>query len=283
MEKEISSGAMLGIVLIALAAIIGLGFGIFAIAKNTANDGIASVQDGLNSASQSVYTDYDQRIVTGTQVNSALNSFSGKNTAILIATNSFKDQIGKETGLAAVDSGNGVKAAYKGFGADIGVNTGERSIPLVQAYKNKESYDTAFPNSVSETGPAKTGDYDMQMSNHVKVAKEGVAAFINYNALLTGSDGMSTDSVGTITDEGERQKITENANGFAGIYFDTNCFKTDVGLATADGRVQFNNVTANINKVGMMEHISSTARYQSYLLKDGSGTTIGIVFEQQVS
>lgn len=28
MEKEISSGAMLGIVLIALAAIIGLGFGV---------------------------------------------------------------------------------------------------------------------------------------------------------------------------------------------------------------------------------------------------------------
>ena len=35
MEKEISSGTNLGIVLIALAAIIALGFGIFAIAKGT--------------------------------------------------------------------------------------------------------------------------------------------------------------------------------------------------------------------------------------------------------
>lgn len=283
MEKEISSGAMLGIVLIALAAIIGLGFGIFAIAKNTANDGIAQVQDGLSAASQSLYQDFDQRIVTGTSLTSALNSFAGKNTAILIATNSFKDQVGKTTGLAAVDSGNGVKAAYKGFGADIGVNTGERAIPLVQAYKNKESYDTAFPSGISDTGPAKTGDYEMEMSNRVKVAKAGVAAFVNYNALLTGADGLSTDSVGSYDSNGDRQKIAENANGFSGIYFDTNCFKTDVGLATVDGRVQFNNITANINKIGMMEYVSSTARYQSYLLKDGSGTTIGMVFEQQVS
>ena len=47
MEKEISSGAMLGIVLIALAAIIGLGFGVFAIAKGTANEGVTQVQENL--------------------------------------------------------------------------------------------------------------------------------------------------------------------------------------------------------------------------------------------
>ena len=39
MEKEISSGTMLGIVLIALAAVIGLGFGVFSIAKGVANEG----------------------------------------------------------------------------------------------------------------------------------------------------------------------------------------------------------------------------------------------------
>ena len=45
MEKEISSGAMLGIVLIALAAIIGIGFGVFAIAKGVANNGVTNVQE----------------------------------------------------------------------------------------------------------------------------------------------------------------------------------------------------------------------------------------------
>lgn len=36
MEKEISSGTMLGVVLIALAAVIGLGFGVFSIAEGVA-------------------------------------------------------------------------------------------------------------------------------------------------------------------------------------------------------------------------------------------------------
>ena len=51
MEKEISSGTMLGIVLIALAAVIGLGFGVFSIAKGVANEGTVGVQDNLNVVS----------------------------------------------------------------------------------------------------------------------------------------------------------------------------------------------------------------------------------------
>ncbi len=86
MEKEISSGTMLGIVLIALAAVIGLGFGVFAIAKGVANEGVVNVQDNLGAVSESAFTDYDQKIVTGTQVQSAYKSFQGKPVAILINT-----------------------------------------------------------------------------------------------------------------------------------------------------------------------------------------------------
>lgn len=89
MEKEISSGAMLGIVLIALAAVIALGFGVFAIAKSTANEGVVGVQDGLAAASSSVYDDYNQKVVTGTQVVSAYNNFNGKNVAIVVSTNAM--------------------------------------------------------------------------------------------------------------------------------------------------------------------------------------------------
>ena len=66
MEKEISNGAMLGIVLIALAAIIGLGFGVFAIAKGVANEGVTGVQENLDVVNSSAFTDFDQKIITGT-------------------------------------------------------------------------------------------------------------------------------------------------------------------------------------------------------------------------
>ena len=58
MEKEISSGTMLGIVLIALAAVIGLGFGVFSIAKGVANEGTVNVQDNLGTVSE-----YEQKLI----------------------------------------------------------------------------------------------------------------------------------------------------------------------------------------------------------------------------
>lgn len=84
MEKEISSGTMLGIVLIALAAVIGLGFGVFSIAKGVANEGTVGVQDNLAVVSESSFEDYNDKIVTGTQVKSAVTTFAGKSVGILI-------------------------------------------------------------------------------------------------------------------------------------------------------------------------------------------------------
>lgn len=101
MEKEISSGAMLGIVLIALAAVIGLGFGVFAIAKSTANEGIVGVQDSLTQVSESTFADYDQKTVTGSQVKSFVTTMSGKSYALLIGTTAAQ-----KSGTAA----NAVKA-----------------------------------------------------------------------------------------------------------------------------------------------------------------------------
>lgn len=94
MEREISGGAMLGIVLLALAAVIGLGFGVFAIAKGIANEGTVNVQDSLGTVSSQVFLDYDQKIVTGTQALSGLKTFEGKPYAVLIATKAIQGATG---------------------------------------------------------------------------------------------------------------------------------------------------------------------------------------------
>ena len=90
MEREISSGAMLGIVLLALAAVIGLGFGVFAITKGVANEGTVNVQDSLGAVSTQVFLDYDQKIITGQQVLSGMKQFEGKPYAVLIATKALQ-------------------------------------------------------------------------------------------------------------------------------------------------------------------------------------------------
>lgn len=98
MEKEISSGTMLGIVLIALAAVIGLGFAVFSIAKGVANEGTVGVQDNLEVVSESSFEDYNDKIVTGTQVKSAVQNFSGKSVAILINTTAMDKGVKPYTG-----------------------------------------------------------------------------------------------------------------------------------------------------------------------------------------
>lgn len=89
MEREISTGAMLGVMLLTLAAVIGLGFGIFEIAKGIADNGSTQVQQQLNIVSNQVFLDYDQKVVTGTQVLAAVKEFEGKPYAVLIDTTGF--------------------------------------------------------------------------------------------------------------------------------------------------------------------------------------------------
>lgn len=77
---------MLGIVLLALAAVIGLGFGVFAIAKGVANEGTVNVQDSLGTVSTQVFLDFDQKVITGTQASAAIKTFEGKPYSVLIST-----------------------------------------------------------------------------------------------------------------------------------------------------------------------------------------------------
>ena len=115
MEREISSGAMLGVVLLALAAIIGLGFGIFAIAKGIANEGTVGVQDSLGAVSQQVFLDYDQKIITGTQAIAGLKTFEGKPYAVLFRTNALKN--GRQVADATTRPGGIFPVTTAGTGA----------------------------------------------------------------------------------------------------------------------------------------------------------------------
>ncbi len=242
MEKEISNGAMLGIVLIALAAIIGLGFGVFAIAKGVANEGVTGVQENLDVVNSSAFTDYDQKIVTGTQVVSAIQGFEGKNVSVLIATSAMKNASVEDK----VSDGAGVSQAYSTKGSKV---------PGVSALSSKDS----------------TLGYSMSTSGDTDLDGSKNTAFINYNALL----------MGTVAGGGEggtgKGDYVENGGS---IYFDNNCFRTTKGFETESGRVLFNNITGNLSKSGMMEYVSTSARFQSFLIKDDSGTIMGVAFEQ---
>ena len=220
MEKEISSGTMLGIVLIALAAVIGLGFGVFSIAKGVANEGTVGVQDNLNVVSDSAYEDYNDKIITGTMVKSAVQNFQGKSVAILINTNAMTKGVktyANHDALYVRDVGGVV---YVNYGAII-ANGSAGTAP-----------------STVKGGSVIGGN---SASSHAKITdSEGKAGAGIKEGVLTISDPFSTD---------------------------------------ANGKVLLDNSVGGFNRTGNCEYISPSAKFEANLIKDTSGTTIGMIFK----
>lgn len=210
MQNEISSGTMLGIVLIALAAVIGLGFGVFSIAKGVSNEGVVNVQDNLGTVSQSAFTDYDQKIVTGTQVVAAYKQFEGKSVAILVNTQAMT---------------NGVKNLV-----------------------THEAYAVSLGN----------------------------VQYLNYNALLASSSTGDTPTKLAVTGG------VVVAGGSAILQHKDGIIKTGFGFATESGtgKVQFDTATGGFSKAGNCEYISTSAKFDANLIKDGSNQTVGVAFTQ---
>ena len=219
MEKEISSGTMLGIVLIALAAVIGLGFGVFSIAKGVANEGTVGVQDNLGTVSESAFDDYNDKIVTGTMVKSAVQNFTGKPVAILINTN----------------------AMHKG---------------VVTNKAHEVSY----------------------------VFKIGTKDYINYNALLAtdtaGEEkGEPVNATNPVKGEGSVKLVSEGgvvANIKDGILTIANPF----AINQTSGKVEFDNSIGGFSRSGNCEYLAPSAKFEANLIRDTSGTTIGVIFTQ---
>jgi len=266
MENEVSGIAKLGIVLIALAVLIGLGFGIFQISKSTANSGVNDVQSELDGVATSQFTTYDQTTITGTMVGSALSDFEGENVAVLVATQAWVNALGDTDSVTGAADGAGQAVAAKGSGFVI-FNTDKNEtstvnaeeLPVVWAYTNSELDDGSDNGYKMVTAKGETVD---------------TGSFINYNALL----GNVSDVQGTTA-----QQVTLNGTDYymGGVYFDVNCFRTPVGFMTdASGRVLFNNIVGNTNKTGRTEYIPSGGKFNSFLVKDASGTTMGVAFQQ---
>lgn len=239
MEKEISSGTMLGIVLIALAAVIGLGFGVFSIAKGVANEGTVNVQDNLAAVSESSFDDYNDKIVTGTMVRSAVTNFTGKSVAILINTTAMDKAV----------------VTYNGH-------------EIINAYK--------FTANASKLGSDGKIQGKPKEKLGTKLASSSDHYYINYNALL--GDTVTVDET-----TGEVGHVNWSSAGNIalkdGIYNATEC---PFAVNPIDGKVMFDYSVGGFSRTGNCEYLNGTAKFDANLIKDDTGTTIGIVFTQRV-
>lgn len=240
MERELSAATMLGVVLISLAAIIGLGFGVFQIAKANANTGSADTNFKLAVIKEKEFADYDNTIVMGQYAIEAINNFGKKDMAILIATTAYKDCYTSSGNLlnSSGEELSGVKDAYS-----VGSNM-----------ENFNKY------------VVKISDGTYKTKNSTITINNGV--FINYNTLL-GKGTLTTLSSSTnksITYDATKSKFVCSA-GFITVSGDNRSYAK-------------NTVTKNLTRTGMVEYIPVAAKFNSYLIEDMGGAIIGVALDQ---
>lgn len=89
MEKETSNLVSLTIILIAIAAFIGMGFTIFGSGKAVANTGTNNVVSTVQTVNDSMYDEYDNTTISGLQVKNEINKLIAEDKTVLLHTNSM--------------------------------------------------------------------------------------------------------------------------------------------------------------------------------------------------
>ena len=91
MGDDLSTGAKIGIGLVILCFLIAIVLSLLTVVKNITNSGANQLESGLGQMMATTYDDYDQKIVTGTKVTSAIKLFSGEPIGIVVVTGLCQD------------------------------------------------------------------------------------------------------------------------------------------------------------------------------------------------
>lgn len=242
MEKETSSLVSLGIVLIAIAVVITLGFGIFAVGKRLANSGQNDLVSQVDQISQSTFTDLDQQVITGTRLKGVINQLSSGNYAVLLNTLALRN--------CYLDSAK--------------VNGDLESSP--DSYE-KAIVNTNYPSTSSKGTPAKNTffvNYNALLGD----------ADPTYNKLTYGVTGGKITGLAGKTDA-VADTSTEHLIMKDGVFTTQYEFQTD-----SIGNVAKNIRQSDFNKQGSTMFIADAAQFNSYCIKDSTDNYVGLAFVQ---
>ena len=246
MEKETSSLVSLGIVLIAIAVVITLGFGIFAVGKRLANSGQNDLVSQVDQISQSTFTDLDQQVITGTRLKGVINQLSSGNYAVLLNTLALRNCY-----LDNAKVNGDLESSPESYEQAI-VNTNYPSA----SSKNTQAKNTYFVNYNALLGDAST--------TYNKLSYE-----VTDGHIVATGDGLVKETADIpVTDQ--EHLIMEN-----GVFTTQYEFQTD-----SLGNVVKNIRQSDFNKQGSTMYIADAAQYNSYCIKDSTDNYVGLAFVQ---
>ena len=285
------------IAIIAVVALMALGFAVFTISKRMANNSQNDLVNQLSDISQSLYTDLDQQIITGARLKQVVKQAATTDCAILINT----------LALSGATAPIGVQKAFpKSVNETTGEVTGDTTGTLeagtgsttqaVEASTNGQLYTDGIPVSDSDGAHSKVPtvvieNFAIRTSLGTQIQ---TPIAVNYGSILKNSiqDKPNVDSINpimTYDTSAKKWKVNKAVKGWGqsdeycqSIIYKDGQFITKLEFATNSqtSRILRYDSTADFDKTGKTMSIADTQQYNSYILSNAGGDYVGLVFIQ---
>lgn len=234
MSEDVSATMRVGITVILVAALVATVLNLMVMSNSLLSGGQTTLQSGIDSVSQQEFATYNNAKVSGTQVNTALSLFQGRDIAILIQTKTFKT-----TYCPDAPQGQGL---FMNYGAII---------------------------SSSNTNSSQPNGFVAKMNSGSLTYTD-----IGTCPISTGKDSLAGSAIGSY------YVVNVGADSSASVYQKSGAPNYTALLYDESGIVQSNSNIVGCSTLGNPQYLLSSARFQSILIKDSTGSIIGIAFYQ---
>lgn len=251
------------IAIIAVVALMALGFAIFTISKRMANSSQNDLVNQLDGISNSVFTDLDQQIITGARLKGVVSQVTTADCAVLVGTLSL---FGNEVSLGNVVGTTGTKAEAT-LNGNLAMDMKDGFAPMCQLndYSVKTSLSTILEKPYLV-------NYGSILKNSITAEPSGETII---STLKTDSGVMKANATTTAYSDGPVEY--NQAIGFKDGQFTT---KLEFATNPTNSRILRYDNTADFTNKGKTLYLADTAQYNSYVLKNASGDYMGLVFTQ---
>ena len=280
------------IAIIAVVALMALGFAVFTISKRMANNSQNDLVNQLSDISQSLYTDLDQQIITGARLKQVVKQAATTDCAILINTLALSGATVNIGSLPALAGSVSATGEVVGSTAKVQKTGGTPGVANPEASTNGQLQTDGL--KASSAAPSKVPmcileNYNIRTSLGTQIYNP---VCVNYGSVLKNGilDKPEVDSIKPIMTYADK-KWSLNADvpgwGNSAEYNQTIVYKdgqfiTKLEFATNSqtSRVLRYDSTADFDKTGKTMSIADTQQYNSYILSNAGGDYVGLVFIQ---
>ena len=249
MSEDVSATMRVGITVILVAALVATVLNLMVMSNSILSNGQTTLQSGIDSVSEQEFASYDNKKVSGTQVATALSLFQGRDVAVLVETTSLRKTAQSTEVLA-----NSFYALNYGalVTSDGEPSNGGDNNPSHAAYNPSNATTPTWTNPTK--GPVTT-DIEGKIGKTL-ISSTAKTAYVVYCAGSNAADGTYA--------------VKQNSGEpfFTGYMHNTN------------GLVDSNYDIVGTTVLGNDAYLLSSARFTSVLIKDPTGSIVGIVFRQ---